>query len=113
MSTRIGGSSVGEKVSFQLSDADAQATAGVFVAGIPTTRPQFPCGTCRYLLGPIMLGLSLSGGSARFASTIPCDMRLLNYDLDVQIIVVGTTASPRRMLPGLSASNILRAWVRD
>jgi hypothetical protein len=60
-----------------------------------------------------MVGLPLSAGGTQLTSTIPCDMRLLNYDLDVQVIVLGTTSSPCAIVPALSASNILRARVRD
>ena len=60
-----------------------------------------------------MIGIPMNGGSTSLASTIPCDSILLNYDLDVQVVVLGTAASPCGILPGLSASNILRARVRD
>jgi len=108
-----GAFSFGEKVTFQLRGADTAATSGIFVAGVPSSRPQFPCATCQFLLGPIMVGLPLSAGGTQLTSTIPCDMRLLDYDLDVQVIVLGTTSSPCAIVLGLSASNILRARVRD
>jgi len=103
----------GENPTYRLSGADNNSPIAVFFAGFLGARQQIPCGTCTYLLGPIAIGLPISGGAAQLRWSIPCDLRLLDFDLDAQMIVLRTTTSPCAVLPGLSASNVLRARVRD
>ena len=105
--------SFGENVMLALSGADPNATNALFVLGIPGARMQFPCGTCRILLGPFIFGVAVSGGQAQWSARIPCDAALLNLDGDFQYVVLtpGTSPCPA-ILPGLSTSNILRATIQ-
>lgn len=103
----------GEVITASLTGADANATSALFVVGIQGKRTQFPCATCRVLLGLVIVGVPVTGGQVRVPARIPCDATLNNFELDFQYVVFTPTSSPcPATLPGLSTSNIVRGKIQ-
>ena len=81
---------------------DPQAVIGLFSLGV--TGGSIACGGCTFV-APTVLGAGLLvGGQATYPIAIPCNAALLNFQLDAQGAVLGTTNNLCPIVPQASAS---------
>lgn len=102
----------GENITPVLSGADNRSVIALAMIGIPSSRTQIPCGSCRFLLGPFNFPVPVRNGSARYVVPIPCDPVFNNLELDFQYSALTVGTSPCASIVNLSTSNLIRGTIR-
>jgi hypothetical protein len=102
----------GRRTEIRLRQADPSANLGFLLVGDPSST-RISCGSCTLLSTPLVVAVGMSSGAAAFSLLVPGDPSFTGVNLDLQFAVIGPQIQACALVPGLAASDILRATIRD